>query len=264
MKIVQTLFISIFFSFCTGTSTTTEGDGIRLFMLSQIKPNQTASAEATPDVKPRIAVSSVLKGADSQPVSGARLTYNASGLSSGSVKIAEPRNSDLVTVTTSSTGRYSLTLTTGSFNIDVKSSTNESLGSLAFEVKSVDEVPKAQSEGGKLSNPEVTAKKAPSVNLPSPTSISFTDTTTVKGKLAGLITLKPASDEAAIALYHLYWADELGYKLTEIARFSKTGSDIVYNLSEMDVPTGASKFLFVSANAEGEMDTGASLVFEDK
>ena len=264
MKIILLVWISIFLSFCTGTDTTTEGDGIRLLMLSRAqataKTEETAPVNET--VKPKVAVSSVLKGSDSKPISGAKLTYNASGLSS---KVIEPRSSDLVTVTTSSTGRYSLTLTTGSFRVDVKSATDESLGSLTFEVKSVDEVPTGKAEeGGKLSNPEVTAKKAPSVSLPSPTSISFTDTATVKGKVAGLMTLKPASDEAAITFYLLYWADELGYKLTEVARFSQTGSDITYNLSEVDVPTGASKFLLVSANAEGEMDTGASLVFEDK
>lgn len=266
MKLLLTIFISFLLLYCNESQSTTSDDSIRLLLLSQQRNLTEESTSTDPNApKPRLTVGTVLKDANQQPVRGAKMSYNASGLSTNLKLIGNRNSEDTITVTTSSTGRYSLTLTEGTSNIKVESSTGEDLGGLVFEVKDVNQAPSASSEGDKLAAPEnLQTKKAPSVNLPLPESISFTDTAIGTGKIGGLVKIKKALDESNITLYFLYWADELNYKLTEIARFSKTGSDILYTLKEVNIPEGASKLLVVSVNDEGEMDAGASLVIEDK
>lgn len=246
------------------------GDGIRLFALirndnisssstDSNSGNNNNSSESVP--QPKLSLKSTLKSPAGAAIAGAKLTYNAQGLSSG---LNVRQSSDIVVVTTSSLGVYVLTLGKGKTEVAAKSSTGEDLGSLSFDVKSTTEAPVAEVKGDKLGAPVVEVKQSAGFVLPNAEGVTFKDEIVGTGKIGGSINITKASDESKITEYAIYWADELNYKVAEIARFPKNGGNFLYILPETALPTGAKNLLVVTADSSGEMDKGISLLVEDK
>lgn len=255
---------------CNPNTSSDNGDGIRLFAL--IRSDNIASSSTTNSdngtstqteslPQPKLSLKSTLKSPSGTPIAGAKLTYNAQGISSG---LSTRQSSNIVEVTTSSLGVYVLTLSKGKTEVSAKSSTGDDLGSLSFDVKSTTEAPAAEVKGDKLGAPVVEVKQSAGFTLPDASGLTFKDEIVGTGKIGGSINITKASDESKIIEYVVYWADEQSYKITEIARFPKNGGNFLYILPESEVPAGSKKLLVVTADSSGEMDKGLSLSIEDK
>lgn len=101
------------------------------------------------------------------------------------------------------------------------------------------------------------------------TSISFNDTEPLGGKLAGVINVGKAADEAIITHYHLWWGTSETSKLstvqTPFAILEKTGKDLSYAIPKagLMIPATATHILVRTKNMDGEMLSGLSLMIDD-
>ena len=94
-------------------------------------------------------------------------------------------------------------------------------------------------------------------------SIAFNDTDAEGGKLAGNVSISKSSDEIDLTHYALYWGSNATTKISNmspIAELPKVGSNITYSLPEGTVkPAGATHFLVLTRNTEGEMAMGVTV-----
>ncbi|MGK5090689.1 hypothetical protein WDW89_01585 [Deltaproteobacteria bacterium TL4] len=97
--------------------------------------------------------------------------------------------------------------------------------------------------------------------------LTFTDTDSDKGEIAGDIIIKKASDESDITDYVIYWGSDETTKLTDqsaIATIVKTGDDLSYTIvADTAILHSATHLLVFTTNANGEMDTGISVKLID-
>lgn len=99
-------------------------------------------------------------------------------------------------------------------------------------------------------------------------NVSFTDTDTDGGELAGNISITKATDESDVTDYVLYWGTSATTKQsgTPITTLSATGINLTHNLAaNTAIPTSptATHILVYTSNAEGEMATGVSVTIID-
>ena len=99
-------------------------------------------------------------------------------------------------------------------------------------------------------------------------SMSFTDTDSDGGQIAGTVNITKSSNESDITHYVLYWGSSSSAKqsATTISTVAATGSNISATISaNTNIPTGpaATHLLVYTKNADGEMATGISLLIVD-
>jgi hypothetical protein len=95
--------------------------------------------------------------------------------------------------------------------------------------------------------------------------ISFTDTDTNSGEIAGGAVITMADDESDITYYMLYWGSDADTKKSAIplAAIAKTGSDLTYTFSDDTTTDGATHLLVFTRREASEMATGTSVAITD-
>lgn len=98
--------------------------------------------------------------------------------------------------------------------------------------------------------------------------VSFTDSDTDAGEIAGTVTITKAADESDVTDYVLYWGSNATTKqnATAITTIAKTGANVTYNFgANTAIPTGpaATHLLVYTKNAIGEMATNYALAISD-
>ncbi|MBW2704211.1 MAG: hypothetical protein JRF33_25605 [Deltaproteobacteria bacterium] len=96
-------------------------------------------------------------------------------------------------------------------------------------------------------------------------AVSFTDSDEDADFLAGPILITRALDETTLSHYSIYWSTPAGGILGDaLAVYAKTGSDLVHALPiNTPIPNGASRFLVLTSNAQGEMTVGVFAEIND-
>ena len=98
--------------------------------------------------------------------------------------------------------------------------------------------------------------------------LAFQDTANQGGFLDGEIRISRASDESTVSSYVLYWGSGPQSKLADrqpIAKLSKSSGPLSFKFPERIIkPAQATHFLVFTSNLNGEMNSGASAMIEDK
>lgn len=159
-------------------------------------------------------------------------------------------------------------LLTGCYEWDKDSKTEELPSRPA---PTLPEVPEgAPDDDGSTEEPENEADPGQPENTPpahAAASVTFIGTATAgapNNLVRGELRITRASDESNIEKYHVYWIDHNSNRVlqTPFLNLNKTGNDLNYEIAnDIDIPTGANRFLVVTANNFGEMSTGVSVVF---
>jgi hypothetical protein len=110
-------------------------------------------------------------------------------------------------------------------------------------------------------------ENAPPLNGAS--SIGFTDTDSIGGKLAGDVAIGKAADESDVSYYVLYWASNVATKLSDSAApiviLPRTGSNLLSPLiAGTAKPARATHLLVFTKNKFGEAENGVSVRIVDK
>ena len=99
-------------------------------------------------------------------------------------------------------------------------------------------------------------------------SVSFTDLDTVGGLIEGAPTIVPAADESDVTEYRLYWGQDGSTKLATDDAVIDTvqvggGTSFAAFAANTALPVGATHLLVFTANADGEMASGVSVLIHD-
>jgi len=101
-------------------------------------------------------------------------------------------------------------------------------------------------------------------NDTNPGGSEFADKDYHKGKAGGDLLITKAANETGFDSYVLYWGDINKNRLSKIEEISRTGSDIIYTISDdTEIPSGTKTLLLFTKSSSGETDTGISIPFTD-
>ncbi len=98
-----------------------------------------------------------------------------------------------------------------------------------------------------------------------PSSISFIDVNPDEDYLTGDVIVGKASDESKIISYKLYWGSSATakYSSSPIATLPADGTNKIFSLTHLNVPSGATHLLAITSNSSGDMTKYIAIDFED-
>lgn len=110
---------------------------------------------------------------------------------------------------------------------------------------------------------DITPGDNPSVPVNAPAGVTFTDTDTDTGEIAGTVAIVKATSEADVTHYRIYLGKDADKKALELATLPKTGSNLNFIVPENTVIGDNTNIYVYTVNGIGECATPATVVITD-